>query len=98
MGEAMAVRPALDRWLASADELLDDPVLVGRRLGVVPQERGRHLEIRYGAILGEEYVQLLNVDPGTGRRTDNVLIRCAALDELRRHLADLVGFLAGPDR
>ena len=66
----MASRPALDEWLSSAEELLDDPVLVGRRLGVVPQERGRDLELRYGSILGDDYLQLANVDPTpAGRAT-----------------------------
>lgn len=36
----MASRPALEVWLTTADELRDDLVLVGRRLGVV---RGRAL-------------------------------------------------------
>ena len=94
----MASRPALEEWLDSADELLDGPVLVGRRLGVVPQERGRHLELRYGSILGDEYLRLVNVDPETGLRSDTVLIRIGALDELRRHLAQLNAFVQGTAR
>lgn len=93
--KTMASRPELDQWLASADERLDDPVLVGRRLGVVPQERGRQLEIRYGAILGDDYLQLVNVDPATGRCSDNLLVRGRTLNELRRHLAQLAWFLGG---
>lgn len=89
----MAERPALDRWLATVDELLDDPLLVGRRLGVVPQERGRHLELRYGTVLGDEYLQLCNLDPETGRRQEGLLIRKAALGELARHLHQLRRYL-----
>lgn len=91
----MAERPALDRWLATVDELLDDPVLVGRRLGVVPQERGRHLELRYGAVLGDEYLQLVNLDPLTGRRDESVLVRRAALSDLAGHLQQLRHNLGG---
>jgi hypothetical protein len=91
----MASRPALDRWLAAADELVDDPLLVGRRLGVVPQERERHLELRYGTLLDDEYLQLVDVDPTTGRRGDSVLVRRRSLDEIQRHLALLVTYLGG---
>ena len=94
----MASRPALEEWLDSADELLDGPVLVGRRLGVVPQERVRHLELRYGSILGDEYLQLINVDPASGRHSDTVLVRRTALADLRRHLAQLDTFLRGTSR
>ena len=36
-------RPALDRWL-EREEVHDVPELVGRRLAVLPQERGRRLD------------------------------------------------------
>lgn len=94
----MASRPALEDWLDSADELLDDPILVGRRLGVVPQERGRHLELRYGSILGDGYLQLVNVDPSTRRRSDSILVRGRAIHDLRRHLQQLDTFLGGTTR
>lgn len=80
----MANRPELDEWLDAADELLDGPVLVGRRLVVVPQERGRQVEVRYGALLGDAYVQLVNVDPASGRADQSILLQ---LHRLRRFLA-----------
>jgi hypothetical protein len=91
----MASRPQLDEWLDSADELLDGPVLVGRRLGVVPQERGRHLEVRYGSILGDELLQLVDIDRATGCRSAGVLVRRSTLDELHRHLTQLDRYLGG---
>jgi len=94
----MASRPALEEWLDSADELLDGPVLVGRRLGVVPQERGRHLELRYGSILGDEFLQLVDIDPTTGQRSAGVLVRRSTLVELRRHLLRLDHYLGGTTR
>ena len=94
----MASRPVLEEWLSSAEELLDDPVLVGRRLGIVPQERGRHLELRYGSILGDDYLQLVNVDPTTGRPSDSVFVRGHALRDLRRHLEQLEVLLGGTVR
>jgi hypothetical protein len=89
----MAKRPALDEWLDAADELLDGPVLVGRRLGVVPQERGRHLELRYGSLVGDAYLQLVNVDPATGRRSEAILVRADALTDLLAHLRRLTRYL-----
>jgi len=96
----MAPRPALDRWLAAADDLLDETPLIGRRLGLLAQEAGRALELRYGAVpvLGDEYLQLVNVDPATGRGDEQVLVRRDALCDLATHLAQLIAFVSGGPR
>lgn len=94
----MAQRPALDRWLVEADDLLDERPLLGRRLGLLAQERGRALELRFGAVLGDEYLQLVNVDPATGRRDEQVLVRRDALRDLAAHLAQLIAFVSGGGR
>lgn len=94
----MASRPALEAWLTTAAARVDEPVVVGRRLGVLPQERSRDIEIRYGSILGDDYLQLVNIDPTAGLRSDSLLVRGRALRDLRRHLEHLDAFLGGSPR
>jgi hypothetical protein len=49
----------------------------------------------YGAVLGDEYLQLVNVNPATGRGDEQVLVRRDALRDLATHLAQLIAFVSG---